>query len=287
MSTELRCTGETITRCCALLLAGCVEPTTASDSTVDQARVITVLSEPSEGAPGANVHLRAIVAAPPGVALPELSWSVCTTPRGPTDNTAASPACAERAERPLGLGAPDVDTTIPLDACKTFGSETPAGTTPNAPDSTGGYYQPYRVAIAGQITVFRLRIRCALPAAPIDVTRQFTERYRPNDPPGIANVTAVIGAAEYELRALPWASEILLRAELSPPESYLLYEPGSAALTTASEQQTSSWFASVGFVTDATWHVPANAQAAQLWLVARDDRGASTFEAFNVQFTPP
>jgi hypothetical protein len=261
-----------------LLLAGCVDGAASSagvGSTVEAPRILTVLSDPAEGAPGDMVRLEAIVA---GAAT--VSWSMCSTPRAAVDNTAVSPTCARTAEGPSLGDTLALVTRIPADACRSFGSETPAGTMPNAPDATGGYYQPVRVALGAELTVARLRIQCQLAAAPIDVVREFNTRY-------VRNVAPVILESAY--------LDGTLRVELTPPESYLRYDATRGRLETALEQQTVSWFVSAGevvpqlsdvhgTVAEAVWTAPSDAEDAQLWIIARDDRGATTALSRTLQF---
>ncbi|HEY6880949.1 MAG TPA: hypothetical protein VI299_23150 [Polyangiales bacterium] len=269
------------------LLAACVDETRDDESTLEAPRVVAVESVPAESAPGESVHLRAIVAAPPGSARAALAWSLCTTPRAPVDNTAVSPACATTRERPLEGDALELDLTIPPDACRVFGSETPAGSAPNAADGTGGYYQPVRVALGEHITVVRQRLRCALAGAPIEVAQAFARDYQPNRAPAIGAVHAWIAGVEYPLDALPHAPQVELRVELAEAEAYLRYDEREVQLRTERERQTASWFTNAGRVSparselagtvaSATWQVPSDVESALVWLIVQDDRGAST-----------
>jgi len=63
----------------ALAAAGCAEPP-GEPSLVDRLRILAVVAEPPEVAPGESVALDALVVAPPGVAAPELTWSLCAEP---------------------------------------------------------------------------------------------------------------------------------------------------------------------------------------------------------------
>lgn len=277
------------------LLAACVESVGDADSTIEVSRVIAVQSVPAESAPGESVHLRAIVAAPPDTPRAELAWSLCTTPRAPVDNTAVSPSCATTREQPIDGGSLELDFTIPPDACRVFGSETPAASAPNAPDGTGGYYQPLRVALGDRTTVVRQRLRCALPGAPIDVARTFAQDYQPNQAPVVGAVRAFVDGVEHPTDALPHTLRVELRIELGVAEPYLWYESRRGELRTVREQQTTSWFTTAGRITperaeivgtqaSAIWHVPSDTDSALLWMIARDDRGASTATVVTASF---
>ncbi len=261
---------------CLMILAGCIDGGVSSagaGSTLDVPRILTVTTDPPEAAPGALVRLEAVIA-PDTEALP--SWSMCTTARTPIDNTAVSPECASVAQAPLGDGVA-IDARIPSDACRNFGSETPAGSTPNPPDATGGYYQPVRVALGDEVTVARLRIQCRLAAAPIDSVRGFDMRYVRNDPPQLGSLETLVDGRS-----------LALRIGISAPETYVRYDTTRGVLQDQTETQTVSWFVSSGHVSpelslvngtfaEAVWTPAAESTSADLWIIARDDRGATTY----------
>ena len=272
------------------VLMACVAPERRSDSQITTPRIIAVVATPPEVPPGGMLHLRALVASPDPSATPALSWSFCRTPRAPSDDTSASVACAEQAEQPIDGNLSEVDAIVPRDACKVFGSETPAGTAPNRADSTGGYYQPVRVALAdGGVAVLRQRIRCALPNAPLSAARSYTEDYISNRAPGISTVRLFADELEVDPSAVPQGVALRVRVELAEgaSESYLFYEPHSGVLETKQELLTTSWFASdakfskasvpaTGPAAENALEVAGDATGAALWIVLRDDRGGST-----------
>lgn len=278
-----------------VLLTGCIDGGTSSSSvgsTLDGPRILAVISEPAESKPGAQVHLQAVVTGAAGD-LP--SWALCTTPRRPLDNAAVAPACAGHAEQPLDVRALMLDVRIPDDACSVFGSETPAGSTPNPPDATGGYYQPLRVELGGETAVARVRIECQLAAAPIDAVQAFRARYPSNQAPTLDALRVALDGREVDLTRVPPGRQLSLQVELSAPETYPRYDPSRGLLEDVREQQTVSWFVSAGRVTpelsealaspvEATWTLPLDVDAAQLWVVGRDDRGASVYLERALQF---
>lgn len=272
-----------------LLLCGCVEGDAGSESTIGAPRLIGVLSEPAEAIPGQNVRFTAVIA---GGDASGLSWSFCSTPRGAIDNTSASPACATTSERAIPGDGLTVNAIVPGDACLVFGSQTPAGSATNPADASGGYYQPVRVAFGEQVWVARQRIRCALPAAPIDVAREFALNYRLNQPPAPLALHASVNGTEVPLDALPHADEVQLRLEYLPGELYLLYRQDSAELRTEVERQTVTWFVSAGSISPThssefgTWRVPNGPGSAQVWAVLRDERGASSVLSSTLTFAP-
>jgi hypothetical protein len=272
-----------------LALSACVEVDEGSESTVDAPRLIAVLSEPAEATPGQNVRFTAVIV---GGDASALSWAFCTTPRSAVDNTSASPACATTLERAIVGDGPVVDAVVPGDACRVFGSETPAGRASNAADASGGYYQPVRVAFGTQVWVARQRIRCALPAAPLDTVREFAQNYRLNQPPVPTALHASLNGVEVPLDALPRVHELQLRLDCLPGELYLHYQQGSAALRSEVERQSVAWFVSAGSISPAhalglgTWQVPEGVNSAQIWPVLRDERGASAVFASEVTFAP-
>jgi hypothetical protein len=283
----------------ASLSADCVTSGDGSDSLVDRPRILDVVSTPAELAPGEPLHLLAVVASPDGPLTPALRWSFCSTPRAPSDNTAVSASCAGRVELPFGSGEPELDSVVPRDACARFGSETPAGRAGIRADLTGGYYQPVRVALGDEISVARVRIRCALPSAPIAAARSYATDYRNNVAPSIAAVRGSWAGAEVDLAALPRTGEVVLRIEAAPGahESFLVYDVHSGALSSQLERLSATWFVSHGsFVAtttelaadsaDNTWRAdPDAASDVWVWIVLRDDRGGSSVLTRTLHFS--
>lgn len=284
---------------CTCLLTSCIDADESSPSRVDRPRILAVLATPAEATPGAAVQYRALVASPAGPVTPGLSWSFCLSARPATENGAAAHACVATQERPVADGQVEVHASMPSDACMLFGSETPSGRAPHRADASGGYYQPVRVALGpDEVAIFRHRIRCALPNAPLASAREYAQRYVPNVAPRIARIRAFVAGLEHPLDALPRVDELTLRLELEPDsfESYLLYDAHDNALVDKPEVLSVSWFVSAGELRD-FWTTNVGAQVdnrwrgppedAWLWLVARDDRGASTVETRALRFPPP
>ena len=290
--------------CSSLLLlcvGACVELEPASDTTVDRPRIVAVIATPAEVAPSASVHYRAVIAAPDMTPVPSLQWSFCTTPRGPSDNAAAAPACATNVERAIASTQLEIDVPVPGDACMRFGSETPSGRAPNRADGTGGYYQPLRIELAGGgVTLFRQRIACALPNAPLSVARDYAQRYVPNTAPRIQAIRVLAGGVTLDANAVPQLRALTVELEVADDarESYLLFDPHTGELTTKQEELSAAWFTSAGVFDEAMTSIPATSVqnqlrrpgtgvVAQVWIVLRDDRGGSTVQQQTLRLSGP
>ncbi|MEZ4470348.1 MAG: hypothetical protein R3F60_06020 [bacterium] len=251
------------------LAAGCAPAFEDDPGRVDAPRVLAVRAEPAERAPGEPVTLTALVAAPAGEAAdaPRLAW--CATPRPIAEGRVAAEPCLDGSA--LADGPP---TTVPTDACARFGSEpAPApdrSPRPADPDATGGYYQPVQVALADEpAAVGRVRLRCALAAAPAPVAARFAREAPRNENP-------VLAAAPLAEVDGAWA----LAATADAPEGYLRYDRARADLVAATEIHEATWYATAGELTVAdaaagAHHArfrPADGPAT-VWLVLRDDRG--------------
>src|SRR5262249_6520001 len=131
-------------------------------------RVLAVRAEPAEVAPGDSVTLTTLYVDPNGVITPETAgfdWAFCNDRKPLAGLGRVSGGCANGG----GVfslepgGAPTVRGGGPADACRNFGPEVPqpepnqpAGR-PVDPDSTGGFYQPVRLATRDQTAIGRVR----------------------------------------------------------------------------------------------------------------------------------
>jgi len=284
------------------MLAAC-EPTLDQRlDQIDAPRVIAVLSDPAEVAPGETAHHRAVVAAPAGELAPDVAWAFCTEPKPPTEDNVVNAAClGDAAAAPIATG-PEIDATMPDDACQRFGPDTPpGGYRPRDPDITGGYYQPLRVVLPadlGDAVGFAShRIACDLANAPPDVATAYRMRYTRNlDPPapdvrradGIDLAAPIAASAEVDLTAT-WPA--------AAAEPYVSYDQPTASLLDRREAMRVTWYATGGgFAADATgvaeddpatattnrFIAPEVAGPITVWVVLRDSRGGAAVSRLTV-----
>ena len=278
----------------ALLLIACA----ACDDGLDQRlaivrepRVLAVISEPAEAKPTQPVTLRAVIASPDGPVTSPPAWGFCVAPKPPTEDNAVSDGCiGESMILTLGTG-PTATGTLPGDGCLRFGPDVPPGMDFRSrdADSTGGYYQPVRVAVDDLLAFGLPRITCKLGRAPFDVAFDYDQRYVANANPTLLPSTLARVAAN---------SDVTLRAAwpASSAEAYLYFDPRSQSLVDRREALRVSWFATggalavdataVGELDDATevsttWHTPP-AGPAWIWIVLRDSRGGIATQTFAV-----
>jgi hypothetical protein len=266
----------------------CVQADDTRSYLVQEPRILAVLADPAEAAPGESVHFQALWVDEMGpVEDARVRWALCSTPRALTENTSVAQVCAESDEQPLSERSLLLDTAIPRDACARFGSETSLGQRPTDPDHSGGYYQPLRLTADGlRPTIIRQRILCPLANAPIDVARRFNERYVPNSAPTLAALSLFADGEQVAAEALPASTAVALRLELADAarESYPLYDSRSGALSTRPEVLRAQWFSTRGELAHDDSEIPALSAenvlttpepGSQLWLwiVVRDDRG--------------
>jgi hypothetical protein len=264
------------------------------ESLVDREEVIAVRTDPPEAKPGDAVTFSVLVAAPSGtVAAPPTAWAWCATPKLLTDNGAVSAACAKDGVVPVGVTGGAVAAAIPESACFDFGPETrSADQRPRDPDVTGGYFQPIRATVGGDVVAFGFaRIACNLANTSGDLAADFRARYVPNKNPTLAPLGAPAEAAR--------GSRIMIRTSWAPEdaETYLVLDAAAQALVTRRESMRVSWYATAGsfehdrtgrteedpesFTEDA-WTAPDAPGPVHLWAVLRDARGGVAFASANV-----
>lgn len=281
----------------ALVVLAACEPTLDQRlDQIDAPRVIAVISDPPEVAPGETAHHRAIVAAPTGELAPAAAWAFCTEPKPPTEDNVVNPTCLGEtaAIAPIADG-PEIDATMPDQACQRFGPDTPpGGYRPRDPDVTGGYYQPIRITLpddlGGAIAFGSHRIACDLGNAPADVSIEFRMRYTRNvDPPapdvrradGLDLATPIRANTEVDLTA-SWPAQ--------SAETYVSYDQPTASLFDRREAMRVTWYTTGGgFAADATgiteddpatattnrFTAPEVAGVITVWVVLRDSRGGA------------
>ena len=268
-----------------LLLASCQNALDQRLAIVTEPRVLAIVSEPPEVRPGNDVMLTVLAGGPDGVLTTIPAWSLCAAPKPPTEDNAVADGCL--ADQIVALGtAATITTTVPMDACRTFGPDVAStGFRPRDPDPTGGYYQPIRADLQMIDPAFGFaRITCNLANAPGDVAQLYKTTYVANtnptlDPLSIDGAPGTVPANTTVKLVASWPSDAV--------ESFLYFDPDTQQLVTRRESMRLSWFATGGALavdasavaeTDTTtsvtttWHTPA-AGAATLWIVLRDSRG--------------
>ncbi len=270
--------------------AACTEPLDQRLAIVDEPRVLAIRSEPAEARPGAQVAYRALVAGPAGPVADVPAWAFCTAPKPPTEDNAVSAACIATASLvDLGTSA-EVSGVLPSDGCLRFGPDTPpGGFRPRDPDGTGGYYQPVRADVVGDIAFGLSRITCKLPSAPTEVARDYDLHY-------VANANPVL--EPLALASVPANAEVSLTASwpADSVESYLYYDGLAQQLVMRRESMRVSWYATGGTLevdasavaedesatsVSTTWRTPGSGDA-WLWLVLRDSRGGIAWQELHV-----
>jgi hypothetical protein len=309
-----------------LALAAACEPSLDQRTfSVTSARVLAVRSDPAEALPGATVALSSLYVDESGAIAPgaaSFDWAFCED-RNPLANLEpVSPACSERTGGTfIELGrAASASAPLPTTACRLFGPDVPSAQ-PNQPpgrpvdaDTTGGYYQPVRLAAGDQIAVGLVRITCGVPGATPEQTADLTKYDHSNTNPeldavstqekaGVPGAPLVLEAAganpvarsqRLELRA-SWAGCDPLATGCTGSEGYAFLDPQSHTVTRAREQMRVSWFSTGGtfdddrtgrdatdptLYTDNGWTAPATAGQVYVWVVLRDDRGGVGWRSY-------
>ena len=199
-----------------VLGAGCKPDISGAPSVIDSPRVLAVKSEPAEAAPktagAVEIAWSALFVSPTGDEDPGvLDWALCTEHKALKTDGEISPDClvpSGDALVDLGTGAA-VAGELPDDGCRNFGPNPPLpkpgepAPRPTDPDSTGGYYQPLRVAEAEsdgyEYTVGLTRISCGLARVSAEQSTDFNNTYRANENPVLSSVVLNPGDGETPL----------------------------------------------------------------------------------------
>jgi hypothetical protein len=277
------------------LLVGCESALDQRLAIIDSPRVLAVISEPAEARPGDTITLSTLVASADGPITAPPAWALCTAPKPPTEDNAVADGCLGSAQV-VALGtAPTATAQIPMDACALFGPDVPGtGFRPRDPDPTGGYYQPVRADAGDAGLAFGFaRITCKLGSAPADVAHEYQTMYVANQNPTLAAIQLDHVAAD---------TDVTLTAAWDEPETYLYYDPSSQTLITRRESMRVSWFATAGSLpvdatavgeddaatsVSTTWHTPAEAGPAWVWIVLRDSRGGISTQGAAITVDAP
>lgn len=276
--------------CASIALGACIDELPQQTSRIDAPRVLAIVAEPAEAAPGAAVGYAAIIATPDGPREAAVAWSYCTAPKPPTEDNIVAAACIgdPAALAPLGDSA-TVAATLPADACRTHGPDTPpGGFRPRDPDPSGGYYQPVRAAQDGAPLAFGLhRLACDLADAPPAIVREYRERYAANTHPTLASFRVLRAGAPIDPATVAPGEALTLDATwpAAAAEPYVRYDRARVAIVPAIETLRVGWFATGGTLaadatgaltptsTAVTWIAPTTAGDVHLWAVLHDDRG--------------
>ena len=285
------------------MLAGCRPDFGAPLSQVSAPRVAAVRTEPAEAAPGATVTATAFVVAPDGARIAAVDWSLCLTPKATSNNDVVDPAClgAAGTSAPVSATAP-VTLTLPSNACRLFGPDTPpqtAGQPPvqsRAPDVTGGYYQPILAALDGTPTIALARLRCSLAGASFAIAAEYAATYTSNLNPTLTPLVAFLDGTPVALDDIPAGRTVTLAAGWTAEsvEPFPVLDPAAQKLVTHAEAMTVSWMASGGEIGSAnsgrpegdpalfattTWTAPSAPGVVHLFVVLHDSRGGIDFAA--------
>jgi len=264
----------------AVVAGGCAQKADlAAASFVDGLRLLAVVAEPAEAAPGDAVMLTATAfdSRARGV---DVSWSACTLP----SNGVANPGCTDGTGNglvALGSGAV-IDFVVPAIDAAALGP----------PDATLGVYLPIVVHVrAGDDVVdavYRLRVRVAalLPAG-CTVGPPYGPHCAPNRNPTIDRIDPIDAGMALGADAPPivahdgstWALDVHYTDDSS--EEYGNPAPVFERLTT-------QWFATAGSFPDAPVSgtgiqkftldraLPPAGGTVDLWAAGHDDRGGTT-----------
>jgi hypothetical protein len=255
-------------------------------------------AEPPEVAPGASVELEAVVLDPAAAADPTATaWTLCHTPKPPSENRVAAVDCLAPAVPPDAVGDP-VSIAISTDVCRIFGPDVPQPL-PGQPttrardaDATGGYFQPVTVAVGGALAIGLERVTCDLPEASLADARAWQAAYHPNQNPTLVGLSfAAADGNPIDPAAIPAGATITIQATWldGAIETFPVFDPRSRTIVDMAETLTASWYVTGGilgqaattitnaatFSTATGWTAPADTTTVELALILRDSRGGS------------
>jgi hypothetical protein len=206
----------------ALVLA-CKPDLGARESQIVGPRLLALRATPAEVETGDAVTYDALVVGPNGELGTALDYAYCDL-RNPLDNpnTVAEGCVATSGDGIVEIGAStSVSTTMPDDACANFGPEVPPSKPgqpqgrPVDPDPTGGYYQPLRIVLGGEIDVGESRILCGLNGGSQQDNVTYNAQYHDNTNPTVSDVAWDQGSVSQDAgapTAIPAGASITLTA---------------------------------------------------------------------------
>lgn len=290
----------------AACLSACLPGIGPRESLVDGPRILAVIAEPPEAAPGEEVSYQVLVVTKDGTATDaSVSWEFCAAPKPLGENAPVSEACLGDAVVPIGASIAPVKALTPLDACAVFGPDTPpGGFRPRDPDATGGYFLPLRLGAFDLVAFGLERIRCNLANAPIEAAQEFASGYVPNRNPKQLPLRLTMAGTDTALGAIPAGASVALEVgwNAAEAEGYLAYEPNLQRVVSRREALAVAWFVTAGSVdsdvtgrtesdagTNATnvWHAPTAPGVVHLWTVLRDSRGGSSAASYELVVSAP
>jgi len=289
-----------------LLLVACRPDFGARQSVISSERVLAVRGEPAEVRPNTSATWTPLIVGPSGtVATPSVDWAFCVAPKPLDENNTVADACLGGGDALVGIAAasPSASAIIPYDACQRFGPDPPPVMVgepplrPRDPDVTGGYYQPVRLTVDGQVSFELERIRCNLASAGAEIALQFAATYTPNQNPTLLPITVAISdGGAVSLDGIPAGARVTFTAawDATSVESFPVYNIADQTLDMHRESMRVSWFGTDGsFDQDRTgrdetdmdtttsndWTAPTSPGPVFLWMVLRDSRGGVDWRA--------
>jgi hypothetical protein len=278
------------------LVVGCRPTLDDRPWLITRLQIVGWTTDPPEAPPGSTVAMRAIALDPAGPAdTTAASWTLCRAPKRLDENRAVSTTCLSSVS-PDAVGDP-VQISIPTDACRLFGPDTPQPapgappTRPNDVDVTGGYYQPLTISLGSSLAVGLERITCDLPDASFAVARAFQAAYHPNQNPTITALGFTVGGTPVDSAAVPAGARVSIEAAwlAGSAETFAVFDRASKTVVETQETIVVSWYVTGGDLDRAateiddpatissttTWTAPPNPAALELVVVLRDSRGGS------------
>jgi hypothetical protein len=214
------------------LTTACVPEVDDDLSLVVAPRILAVRATPAEIGTEKTTTVEALVAAPDGADVPEISWQMCLERKALTELGPVNATCldfvADGDETRVALGrgeAAELETV--REACSLFGPNAPPpengmkGGRPVDPDATGGFYQPVVAFLGGEPTLGMVRLDCGLPLAPREALIEYNSRHKPNGNPALSLLALQDGSASTDLEPdeatasadVPLGGTVTLRAE--------------------------------------------------------------------------
>lgn len=304
-----------------LALTACKPDLDDTLSLIDGPRVLAIVSEPPEAAPGALVTYTALFV---GGDDADLAWAHCVDRKPLAELGPVSLRCFEPDApwiRPLGTGR-EVRGTLPSDGCRNFGPEVPQASAgeptgrPVDPDATGGFYQPV-VLTRGDgdpgpsHSIGQTRLSCGIAGVTPDILSEFNRRHVSNFNPAISGLLVdgvrwKEGDPIGETHVVAQGQTVDLRvvwdecesAPCTGAEPYVVFDPIHRALVDARESIRIAWYTEAGTFGEErsgrapddlrsfsanTWTAPQTQGPIRLWVVIRDDRGGVGWAEYLVE----